>query len=309
MSFLKTQKHNWALRTGIVIKAIPVFILLVWAFCFSEQFLEYVEIENEYYFGSKLSFIIENVFFMILVGPIYEELIMDGAFLKNKFLKILSYVGLIGVVLYFNFSIYSGMLLLLFYILSYIYHKKGNGENIQNLRILTNAVLFSVIHLNLYGDLDYTTLISFLSRCGGHLIALWLVLNYKLIHAIIFHAIWNGLLAIGVLFTTDFSPQPGELHVIENDSLKIEYQEAADFNEKLTILGDPYHWKFETVSFEDIYFWFPDKEVLENKYEPTHDVRYNIDIILKDSSLKYQRQAIQKQFINLMLQDSLLRRK
>lgn len=309
MSFLKTQKHNWALRTGIVIKTIPILILLIWAFCFSEQLLEYTKTENKYYFGSKSSFIIETIFFMVIAGPIYEELIMDGAFLKNKFLKCLSYVGLIGFVLYFNFSIYSGIMLVLFYIFSYIYHKKKDGNTIQNLRIVTNAVLFSVLHLNLYGDWDYTTLISFLSRCGGHLISLWLVLNYKLIHAIILHAIWNGLLAIGTLFATDFSGQPGELQVIENNNIKIEYQEAADFNGKATILADPYHWKFKTASFEDVYFWFPDKEVLENKYEPVHEVRYNIDIILKDSSLIYQRQAIQNEFISLMLRDSLLIRK
>jgi hypothetical protein len=63
------------------------------------------------------------------------------------------------------------------------------------MRIIVNALLFSLLHLNLW-TFDEIFIASLLSRFGGHLIALWLVLNYSLIYGVIYHMIWNASLIL-----------------------------------------------------------------------------------------------------------------
>lgn len=304
---LSNKKHNWALKTGIPADVIPVFALLFLVIANPDLFVEfYKETESDYFFGSKLAFL-SSLIWMAFIAPVYEEMVFDGAFLKNKALQVIGYVGLIAFTLYFNISIYSVGLLVLFLVLSYLYCRKTKSEKIQNLRIIVNALLFSVIHLDFPNDVDWLFFVSLLSRFGGHLLSLWLVLNYKLIYGILYHVIWNTVLAIGILFATDFNPQPGKLRIIENDVLKIEYQEAADFNEKRIRLGNPHHWKYRSVGIDEIYYWFPNRYAIEEKYVPKKPALiYNFDVYIKDSSLVDNRKILQSQFIELLIKDSLI---
>lgn len=151
---------------GLVLKLVPFFSLIIFFFIFSDTVEKYINLEtNDFSFlGSKEKFII-SLFWSALIAPIYEEVIFDGAFLKNKIFKWISYLGLLGFTLYFNRSVYSLLLLILFYVIAY-FNKKSGDDRYKTYMILTNAMLFSAVHINFF-DFNTLTPISLASRFGG----------------------------------------------------------------------------------------------------------------------------------------------
>jgi len=105
---LKNTKFNYIFYMGLVLKLVPFILLLVLFFVFSDLLEQYInsETDDSFFLGSKANYLV-SLIWMALIAPIYEELIFDGAFLRNKFFKWIGYLGLLGFTLYFNTSIYS----------------------------------------------------------------------------------------------------------------------------------------------------------------------------------------------------------
>jgi len=183
--------------SGIAFKVISLIFIIFFLF-YSEQDL--VEDESLDANISEKYLDVAFLLFLSVLPPIYEELAFDGAFLKSKILKVIGYAGIVAITVHFNSNVYNFPLLIIFLILSYQYEKYGKY---QDLRLLVNAILFSLLHLNFW-ETDGMTFVSFLSRTGGHLIALWLVMNYNLLYGILYHMAWNSSLALFLYFAFEY---------------------------------------------------------------------------------------------------------
>lgn len=285
---------------GLVLKLVPFFSLIVLFIFFSDSIEQYInsETDDSFFFGSKEKFIV-SVFWTALIAPIYEEIIFDGAFLKNKIYKWISYIGLFGFTLYFNRSVYSLALLLLFYIFTYLNNARENNSYTIHM-IITNALLFSVIHVNFY-DLNVFTPISLASRFGGHLLALWLVVNYKLIYAIFLHIFWNTFLMIIALYFDNplNSVEETELLYYENEYINVEYNEAPNFQDEKYDFKNDSTWYLQSAKVESLLkIKFINSDSILNLYK-ANSGRYDFNIRFKEG-------LNNNQILKFLIQDSLL---
>ncbi|MFD1285964.1 type II CAAX prenyl endopeptidase Rce1 family protein [Mesonia ostreae] len=289
---------------GLVLKLVPFFSLIIFFFIFSDTVEKYINLEtNDFSFlGSKEKFII-SLFWSALIAPIYEEVIFDGAFLKNKIFKWISYLGLLGFTLYFNRSVYSLLLLILFYVIAY-FNKKSGDDRYKTYIILTNAMLFSAVHINFF-DFNTLTPISLASRFGGHLLALWLVVNYKLIYAIFLHIFWNTSLILIGLFADNPLSEVKEIESIyyQNNYIHIKYNESPNFQSENVNFTKESNWSLQSTKVETLLkMRFVNSDSILNLYY-TNNKRYDFDI-------QFRRNSDDKgQVLHFLIEDSLLIKK
>lgn len=293
---------------GIGCKLIPISFLILSLFLFPALFEKSMDESSAHFLGSKSTFLI-SLLWMSFVAPIYEEIIFDGAFLKNKIFKIVSYVGLLFFTLKFNLSPYSLFFLCFFYLFSYLnYKSSGSIRKYKTLMIIFNSLLFSMIHLNIH-HLSAVSPISLFSRFGGHLLALWLVLNYKLIYAIFFHILWNSSLAVILFFSADKTNVENKTETLENEIVKMEYKKANNFTSMSMSFSDDYYWVLSSSKISDLMsIKFINKDSILNNYD-INSQRYDFKITIKDTSAVENRILIQNHILNLMAKDSLVVKK
>jgi len=147
--------------------------------------------EEENYFNSRLS--IQSSFEVyalaaIILAPLLEETTFRGLFSKNKYLRVVSILAqLIVLIMIFNqnaIGLIIGGISLIYGIWAIV--KKPNTSTLRGLYFL-NAFFFASLHYTLE-DLQYISTASpILFQFSFGLIFIWLVINYSLSKSILAH--------------------------------------------------------------------------------------------------------------------------
>ncbi|WP_053992743.1 CPBP family intramembrane metalloprotease [Mangrovimonas sp. TPBH4] len=279
MNYLKAllapNRLNPILFIGIGLKILSLLGIVV-VMLFTDLGADSSDYETETY--SSVFYFVLRILSMVLIAPILEELLFDGAFLRSKYFKILSYIALPIAIYVIRLHVPAVLLYLLFCGVSYYDHKTASKkDSLLHIRIVVNALLFSVLHLD-FNNLGELWMFSLLSRFAGHLIALWLVLNYKLIYAMGYHFLWNGTIAFILFFNVSFEKDPDvPSDVINNESFCVEYSETAFISKhEVNIRGDK--WSCTSCTFETLmeFHGWSDARLFQQKQEGyVYDIEVN----------------------------------
>jgi len=169
--------------------------------------------------------------------------------------------------------------------------------------IITNALLFSVMHINVH-DLNILTPISLASRFGGHLLALWLVINYKLIYAIFLHIFWNSFLVLTALYFDNPLNNVKEIELLhyENKYIKVGYNEAPNFQPEIIDFENDSIWMLQSSKVKSLLkMRFGNSDSILDLYKAKSG-RYDLNIHFKKGSNN-------NQVLKFLIQDSLLIKK
>ncbi|QSS98232.1 hypothetical protein [Psychroflexus sp. ALD_RP9] len=229
------------------------------------------------------------ILYGISLGPILEELVFDSIFLRHRIFKILGLFGLIILVFFvLNVRLINVITLIIFLcliLLNKLYHQ---SKVYFVLALYANAFLFSAIH---FKQIEYDNLffLSFLSRFGGHLIALWLVLNYNLFAAITYHIVKNTLLTLFAydFYNLDFYSNQSDFKSINTKQFYIEYAETSLISKHKIRYSDTL-WNCNSCKFTDFYQHLDDRKL--SKIKQSNKLIYDINITIKTK--QHQPKAI-----------------
>lgn len=296
MNYLKAlladKRLNPVLFIGIGLKIFTLLgIAALWFF--TDWRTNTSDYETETY--DSISQFVLRLVLMVLVAPIMEELLFDGGFLRSKYLKLFSYIGLSLFICVIGIQWPSTILYLLFCVLSYYDYKTASEKDrLLLMRVVVNALLFSVVHLD-FNNLGDMWLISLMSRFAGHLIALWLVINYKLIYAMGYHFVWNGALAFVLFSGVSFEKDPNILNeVIDTELFCIEYSETAFISPFEVRFSESNRWYCTACTFETLFEFhsWHDAKLMKQKqagYKYDIEVNFKAGINIKDKADLFEK--------------------
>lgn len=180
-----------------------------------------------------------------IIAPIWEELVFRGVLLKRKIVSIVALVVmLLLVVLQFHY-----LFLLLALVSVVLFFAKGFKYRIDFL-VLSSALLFAFIHYIEDGAIQFSY--AMFMQFGFGLLASWIVINYKLWHAMLAHAAYNFffLFIIGTipLFFIKDTAKEGQ---IDNYSYRFEKQKF-HFNAKPEMHFSEGYIELKNISYSEI---------------------------------------------------------
>ena len=181
---LKNKRENYLLYTALMGLLLGMVALIIF--------------EEENYFNSRLS--IQSSFEVyelaaIIFAPLLEETTFRGLFSKNKYLRIVSIMAqLIVLIMVFDqnaIALIVGCISLLYSIWSVV--NKPNTSSLRGLYFL-NAFFFASLHYSLEDFQHFSTASPVLFQFSFGLIFIWLVINYSLSKSILAHFSLNLIL-------------------------------------------------------------------------------------------------------------------
>lgn len=199
---LSKKQANWLIYLGGVLLPLS-FIFIIFSYDENHQ------INSREVLNTKFElFVILSIF----IAPLLEEFVFRGFFSKKKLIKIFSLISTPLFILYFVENPIS-YYVLPFYLISCIFYFFKSSKLIINLIYLLNAFLFSIVHYKIADFSKFSTSTPFLIQFSSGLILVWIVINYSLMKAILFHFLWNFIL-VGLLFIS--------IQFVESDVKKFE---------------------------------------------------------------------------------------
>ena len=279
MLFRKTRL-SWFLVIGVILEITSILY-----FTFYKINLNTIETLTFSSISEYWGFLVKLIF----IAPVIEELIFDSAYLKNKIFKILSLLIICLLTVFVIDFDFLDLFFLVLYIISYLIYFKYKKQFYLTLSLLFNAFLFATWHLDIsnLNQEGLTWFISFLSRFGGHLLALWLVINFNILLAILYHFIWNLSVAlILVISNKDYYMPQGELRKIHNKNFHIEYQETSLISKYKLEYNDSI-WKCQSCKFTDFFKHYGYKNIQQRK-----PLIYNITINIKNYKNQSRTESI-----------------
>lgn len=260
----------------------------------SIETLTYNNVDRYYIYIAKI----------LLLAPLVEELIFDLPFLtRNKYLRF-STIALLGFVTLFllDFDVMD-ILFLLSFTAFFMKNKISKKKIFFSMSIISNALLFASFHLSL-NDFRADTLISFISfssRFGGHLIAIWLVVNFNFLLAVVSHFLWNlitVLLFLKPLNTDIYKPQ-SNISTISSQDLIVKYQETSIVSKHKIKYKDT-TWSCTSCKFSELLEPYT-KEDIEQVHPLIYDIK--ISIYDRENTLKEKSDDL----INLLKKENIIK--
>lgn len=217
-------KKKWLLKTAGLSACLFLILYL---------FIDQDHLADNFYNFSQLpiwSFILGVVF----LAPIIEEVFFRGFFSNKKYLKIISLIGLPLLLIIEAFNTVTVGLFIIFIILILLHFKKATDQ-IFNLVIILNALLFSLSHFPLNNFYNIFTNYYILLYFSVGLFLIWIILNYGILKSILFHLIWNFIVVASLMFSLQFPNS--DLQHFENEFIKVKWNAVPRFNQNTTQLG------------------------------------------------------------------------
>lgn len=300
----ENKKKNWLIKWGIFLVPLSFICQITYTF-----FVGYNNMELPISESTKsVQILVFTYFFGFLIVPFYEEFMFRGFLLKNKWLAFLSLTSafFLIVVLYESWVYLFGFYLVLFL----LWYKKGRGTtSIFNLLLIGNAFLFSLLHFDLTDLQSPVVLFQIFFIIGLAFICQWLTINYNLLRAIIFHGTWN-FIALSLSFIPLQFPDDTK-HVVENNKIKITWQETELFGRKNILTYDtPYKATYKTYLLKGIIDTEDKKtnQLKDNYIQKDTDKRYNVQVLLKDTLLWQSHYLYAKEALKLLEKEGLLKK-
>src|SRR5690625_322365 len=291
---LTSYQENWLLKWGAIGSLLLVLLLII-ILSFS--------IETTYAPSASsrgpqvVVFILSGIFII----PIIEEISFRGVFLKNKWWAVLGFIlmGLYATILV-NLTYTIIYVFYLIYFIIGLYKYKNNVFYIRGLYVL-NALLFTVAHItDAFAFFSLDIIVRFVSAFSVALICIWLVINFNLLRAIIFHVTMNGVFLTSLFITLQYPDTT--IHIVENDAMRIEWQKSKLYPfEKEFINQNDTTRIYKNYILKDLPLNHKD-----NYEQKDEDRPYNLTIIVKDSVLLRDTNAYSEQAYELLIEESLL---
>lgn len=269
INFINQKQANWLLYLGGVLLPLSMFFVIF--FTTDNQ-----QINSRQFISSKFEL---YAFSAIIIAPIVEELVFRGFFSKKKSLRFLSLATIPLFVYYSSNNIITYYLLFVYIIFALLYLFKGKKMLVNFLYVL-NASIFSVLHYNVTDFNQISTSFPFLIQFSIGLILIWLVINFGLLRAMVFHFIWNSItIAImfyGVQFVGD------ELRIIQKEEYTMITREVPKYSSCVSRFSyDKTSIKINCMELSNI-LNIINKNKLNNVYPTTPFLKYNLELKFKN---------------------------
>lgn len=170
--------------------------------------------------------VIALLIFTVIVGPFLEEIIFRGIFTERQGFKITFLLGaLLYCLLTGNYYLISlvGLSALLIW---------KNRSNTTEFYII-NALLFALVHYKIIYFHSFYDVIPIFFQFGFGLVLIWLVINFGLKLAVVFHMIYNAVLMGSFVFPLQFVDE--KIITSKTDNLELNYGRTGIFgNSKIS---------------------------------------------------------------------------
>lgn len=292
-------KENWLLKLTLVLFLLSILlhihtIVSRQDLIFEENILTGLNGINAIYF----------ILSAVIIAPIYEELAFRAVILKNKYWVILGFI-IMGVFIYSSFK----PIMLILYVLNLVYYlfwkfKYKEVHWVKSGFFILNALTFAVAHIGKSTSLfSYEALTYILPTLYSSFVYIWAALNFNLLASMLLHMIHNGILML--IWVLTWQTSDSEVFIVENDSLRIEWQTKGDFyfNSFYESLNDSTqvykNWSLEAMLIEH-----------DDKYEPTDpQAVYDIQITIKGSLMREGGEEYSENVYKLLLEEGLMKEK
>ena len=315
---LSSKKYNFLIKWGVLVISLSFILSTIEQLFIENTSVNETSIRNNFFgdYSSKYHYLI--LFILgIFIGPLFEEAIFRGNFLRNKIFKSLSLFCLVLFVGFFYFEsnfLVVGMLIL--YLVSIFSLRKKESEIKFKIALVLNALLFSLVHNDIEDYFYFSTFSYSIQRLGIAFILLWITLNYNLLCSFIFHSLWNTIFFSLVFLTLMF---PNDLkHKAETKNLEVTWEAVGFLNNQKFESEDSLTYVYKTYLLKDVLNTssFIVGEIDEktrkkiNKFEIEDKTsRYDIIIKFKDSSLYRNGNLYLESFLNILEEEKLIKLK
>lgn len=290
---LSSYKENWLLKWG-AISFLLLLVLVIFHYFFS--------FEPSIVFGSERGVkVIRFALMGALIAPVIEEIGFRGIFLKNKLWVFLGFIIMGGYVLILANIIFT--IFYFIYIVLFLIWCSGHQENLSFKRSIyfINALLFTVAHITKdYSLFSLGIALQITSGFAVTFFCVWMVINFNLASAIIFHIFWNSLTLSTHLLGLQYPDTT--IYTIENHAVRIEWQKNKiyPFKRNYKILNDSTR-VYNNYILKDLIINHDDKYEQRDLNRP-----YNLTITLKDSLLFRDIHAYSDEVYQLLIEENLL---
>lgn len=261
---LSQSKENWLLLTGIGCIAISL------SFFFISSPEDIMPARSP---STTLGYF---VVIAILVAPVLEELAFRGVYTGGKVLKIVALL-LLPVLVVLGRATWVDYMLLGVFLAIYITSFFTSNKRIIKLGFIVNAALFAFLH---WEYVNLSTLLLPLIHFGGGLVLIWTVLNFGLFRAILFHALYNTVAVLLVLYGLRFPDTSPK--VLQTDSCRMEWHRVPLGASSTGSLEYQDRGIYVTnIKAREIHAFLSDEEMEMYASEPF--MRYHIEFTCQDS--------------------------
>lgn len=282
---LKTinYKKNWLIALAGVSLCLAIFILII----LGKDF-QYTGSRN---FSNHPIYII--IFSTLFLAPLLEELSYRGMFVKNKKMKIISFVTLSIFTLILQKVFLIPLLVILLFS---FYGMKWEKKLFFNIAIASNITLFALAHYEVIDFLKFETLFFILFQVTIGSMCIWITLNFSLIKSIFFHFSWNLVFLIILIHSLQF-PDPSP-RIIKGENFTIEWKKVPKFSDSKSIVEFSEDSLIaENIEANTLYKFL---EIEENstilQYEPF--MKYNIRVKMTEPTKKPEIKELTKEFLS-----------
>lgn len=229
--FFFAKQHNWILKQAVIVYGL--FILF--------YFILDIELTPRVEYGlDKPKSIWLTLIGIVIIAPVFEELIFRGIFL-NKQIRLVFYIIFIvasGISFYSNDLLVIGSFILAIMSIVLIFEllKKPFKKTIVTFKVIISSAAFALNHANNETFENFSNGVLLLNTFGAGLILTWIVINYGLFKAMLVHAIYNGGSFLVYLLVISISNVPSSIHC-END-ICVEWSLVSAFNNKSVVIQD-----------------------------------------------------------------------
>lgn len=276
--FLKFKKNNWLLVIGGLGLSLTLILILLFG-------LEDLNNSSRNLSDFPLFLV---VLFSIIFAPVFEELAFRGFFSQKKTLKTLSLILIIAYSIIGSLNNWIIIIPLVFFLILLI--KAHNN----NWLIISNSLIFSLVHYNLDDLLNIKVFHSLLFHFSIAVILVWIVINYSLLKATFIHFTWNLFLVILTFLTLQFPDK--KINQYQNDKVEVTWKKEKLFPLKESKIT----YSKNTISISNfearkIYSILKEKHNTSNKgYKQTEPfAKYNFTFKFYSDSLNQKEMDIE----------------
>ena len=168
--------------------------------------------------------------FSVFVVPVVEEISHRGLFTKSKWIRILSYGGLILMT-----CTGKDYYLLPIVICLVIWHWKAKDKQ-RDIFLLVSAIVFAVMHYQPKDLLELATIAGVFIKISIAFLLTWLVCNFNIVYSMIVHSIINCTVYATMILPYEFSPKISKEILTEN--YRISIKQVSFFTKKQSLATD-----------------------------------------------------------------------
>lgn len=165
------------------------------------------------------------IFFILLIAPVFEELVFRGYFLNNKFFTFTFYLG-VALSIWMTGTYYSLILLLVIGLLEFGLKIKRQSK----IMFFLNALLFSLVHYKISEFTNPYSIVPVFFQFSLGLILIWIAINYNLYKSMLFHFCINFFIIGSLIAALQFPDS--NIEVIQHDETVLTFQKSPIFSSK-----------------------------------------------------------------------------